>query len=163
MRCEDAQPLLAHLAAGALDEPLRAELERHIRQCGKCRREYRALLRVGELLERATPLAPPRDLWPEVAAQLTPHRPRRAPLVPRLALPRWALAAALAVLLALGGFGLWVGHKAAAPPIAHALDEDAPYFVRWNAEAHLASAFSDHAAWSLVLEAVPEPPRERQS
>jgi anti-sigma factor RsiW len=91
---------------GALDEAAFQELEAHLAGCAACRaqeRQLRALLAEAAALPRQ--IAPPRDLWPGVAAQLG----RKAQVLAwsRSLWQRPALlAAAAAVVVAVAGVAL---------------------------------------------------------
>ena len=103
MNCESVLDRLDDYADGCLGEAEFQELELHLHGCAACRREereLRALLAEAAALPRE--VAPPRDLWPGIAERI--KTPRR--VVPFR--PGWlragpgALAAAAAVVLALG-------------------------------------------------------------
>ncbi len=105
MTCGEVQELIDDYVDGALTGPELHAVELHIASCAACREEERQL---RALIARASALprekAPPRDLWPGIAARLGEHGDARA---------RWSgtrrvlfsrpmgLAAAAAVALAL--------------------------------------------------------------
>ena len=53
--CKDIQTQLADFAVGALREPERVEIERHLQTCIACQRELSALQRAGALLDATEP------------------------------------------------------------------------------------------------------------
>jgi anti-sigma factor RsiW len=115
MSCAAFEDRLDDYVDGALDEASFQDVEAHLAGCAACRereRELRALLAAAAALPRT--VAPPRDLWPGVAARL--GRPRVVAW-PRLPSGRPALLAAAAVLLAaVAGLALLRGSRPAAPP-----------------------------------------------
>ena len=71
MTCPEIQDRLDDYVDGALSEREFQEVELHLHGCAECRKQERALraiLAQAEALPRE--MAPPRDLWPEVAARL---------------------------------------------------------------------------------------------
>lgn len=92
---------------GDLPESAQRRVEEHLAVCARCRRD---LADLEALVEEARGLRaavePPRDLWPGIAARLTPRPARRnraAARRPARALPWLPLAAAAVLLLALAG------------------------------------------------------------
>lgn len=100
--------------SGELSEGEAREVRGHLAECAECRDEL-AWLRSLEEEVRALPagIAPPRDLWSGIATRLTPpdamalpplpaatEVPGVIPLRPRR--PRWPLAAAAMIAVALG-------------------------------------------------------------
>jgi len=62
--------LLSEHLAGALDPVGRGRLEDHLADCAECRRAYAELRAVVEGAAALPELAPPRDLWPDIAAAI---------------------------------------------------------------------------------------------
>lgn len=100
MTCQDVRARFAAYADSSLAEPEAQALEAHVERCPAC---------AAMLEDRAPPLAgtpalprsvvPDADLWPGIRARIGP---RPGALRSRVSLPRWALAAAAVLLLALG-------------------------------------------------------------
>ncbi len=103
MTCESVTERLDDYVDGSLGEAEFQEIELHLHDCAACRREERELRGLLAAAAALPPeLAPARDLWPEIAqrigapARVVPFRRRWPSAGPA------ALAAAAAVLLALG-------------------------------------------------------------
>lgn len=135
--------LVSDHLAGDLDEHARAGLEAHLAECAGCRAVYAELRDVVVSAAALTPLEPPRDLWPGIAAALisaegsnsrapgdtrsgdavvielptarAANRGRGGPGVGGLLGTRAGLAAAAAGLVLLTATGTW---WLAAPPAA---------------------------------------------
>lgn len=60
--------------AGALDEPARADVDRHLAECGPCREILAGLRGVVARAEEAGDVEPPRDLWPGIEEALADAR-----------------------------------------------------------------------------------------
>jgi len=99
---------LNELVDGTLEAEAALELEKHLEECSRCRKEVaqlRSLVTAAAELRRG--VEPPRDLWPDVSSGLSragggqpaaPFPERRA-----AAVPSWGwLAAAAALALAVG-------------------------------------------------------------
>ena len=104
MNCETVLERLDDYLEGVLAPGERAELERHLGDCGACRGEaegLRALLAAARALPRA--LEPGGDLWPEIARRVRAgSRPPAAALpLRRPAAFSWGAIAAGAALLVL--------------------------------------------------------------
>jgi predicted anti-sigma-YlaC factor YlaD len=66
-------------APDALPAAERAALERHVATCARCRALVRDLDGIGEAAAALPAFAPPRDLWPDIAARLVPRAPGVTP------------------------------------------------------------------------------------
>jgi len=121
MTCEEARTRLDEYVDGDLGEADFQETELHLADCAECRAQERALRSLlAEVSALPEEMAPPRDLWPEVAARLGGPEGARGVLV-RPAVSRWArpagLAAAAAVVIALSA-ALVLRHREPAPATA---------------------------------------------
>ncbi len=163
--CPDIQAALAEYAAGALPQRQRVETAHHLEGCEACRKELAALGATAALLDATRPLVPRRDLWPEVVARLSERRARRSwwalpPVIQR----RWAAGGLVAVLLVVLVVGVMVRVQGPAPTPAGTLvaqvDEEAPQYARWYAEASMTSALADRYALAFVVSAQPPAARE---
>lgn len=67
---EEWTDLLSEHLAGALDPVVRGRLEDHLADCAECRGVYAELRAVMESAAALPGLAPPRDLWPDIAAAI---------------------------------------------------------------------------------------------
>ncbi|MEA3403277.1 MAG: zf-HC2 domain-containing protein [Armatimonadota bacterium] len=117
MRCTEVRARLAEYQLGALDEAESAAVERHLQSCPECRAELEALERLDALLEPMERVEAPAGLWAEVQARMAP---RQRGVWRSLAQwwrqsPRPALAAAAALVLAVGGLWLALRSPASAP------------------------------------------------
>ena len=155
-KCDDSLKLLADYQAGSLDGARRDAVEAHLAACRSCRQELAALERTASVLGETKGLAPSRDLWPGVAAQLQPRRAARPwwrTLIPEQR--PWAVAAAVATLLVLIVAGSVLLPPASGPPESARLvtqaDEDAPVYARWHAEASLTSGMADPYALAFAV------------
>ena len=152
-KCSEVVNALADYQAGVLEGARRSAVEAHLAACSACRQELAALERAAALLDETQALKPSRDLWPGVAAQL---QPRRAPRpwwsipVPRQPAWRFALAAAFVLFVA---FSVLVGplsgpHEAR---LVAQVDEDAPVYALWHAEASLTNGMADPYALAFAV------------
>jgi anti-sigma factor RsiW len=151
--CSDIRGMLADYQAGLLGGRRRAEVEQHLAGCEACRAELRALEATAKVLDETEPLRPSRDLWPGIARQLTPRRRPQAwwhSLVPSSPRAAFALAAVVVLLVAVAiVFPIHSHHPLA--PLPHAVDEDAPLFAQWHAQASIRSGLADPYALALVV------------
>jgi len=152
MNCADAQERLDDYVDGELAGPELHEVELHIASCPACREEEREL---RELLAHAAALprevAPPRDLWPALSAELG-AAPRVLPFVPRRVVYSGLAAAAvvvMAIVVSRGGPGserpsgaaLPIAIPAAARPASTLNEAEADYDRATNA---LLATLQDH-------------------
>lgn len=122
MSCERMETLLHDHADGLLEDGDRRRLETHLRDCAACAGELEALERlrrqVGELPRS---VEPSRDLWPGIAARLSPRARvleghfggRRGGSRWRPDRVQWAAMAAAALLLVTLSSGItawWMGY-----------------------------------------------------
>ncbi len=99
---------------GALDDAASRTVERHLRNCGRCRKEADALRRLQALLHQAMVAPPEPDwtaFWPGIVRGVEdgPRSPIAAPRR-RWTTPRWAVsgtAVAAAALSLVLWFGSW--------------------------------------------------------
>ncbi|MER5948425.1 anti-sigma factor [Streptomyces sp. NPDC001904] len=116
----DLHTLTGAYALDALDDDERRAFEGHLSQCASCTQEVRELSATAGRLGLAASMAPPPDLKAQVMARITdvrqepPATPERAEQrqAPRRPVLRWALAACLAGMAALGGTTLWQHQQA---------------------------------------------------
>ena len=95
--CEERREELVELVFGELDEERAAELNLHLVECDRCRREERELLQLRESLAAEDP-EPVEGLRARVRAALPARKKKRSPLR-LLGAPVPAYAAAAAVVL----------------------------------------------------------------
>lgn len=98
MTCATFDQQLDAWLDGTLDPAAADDMDRHLATCEGCRAataEMRAVLEAAASLP--TSIAPPRNLWPEIAARLDGPAPTLG--VRRMPWRRWAPLAAAAVLL----------------------------------------------------------------
>jgi len=168
MTCEETCDRLPEFVVGAMSAREASATEAHLTECPACAQEHRALLEAGRLVDSLPPLRPARDLWPETAARLSPHRPRRRSIPDLLGLePRWAAlaaaCAAIGVALIIHG-PLRHGGLARSPIVeATAEDPDAALVARWSIEANLDAGMTDPYAAAIALAALPDSSGERSS
>ncbi|WP_420037184.1 anti-sigma factor [Streptomyces sp. cg28] len=116
----DLHTLTGAYALDALDDDERRAFEEHLSRCAFCEQEVRELSATAGRLGLAASLTPPPHLKAQVMARITDVRqeppatpvtgePRQAPRKHAL---RWALAACLAGMVALGGTTLWQHQQA---------------------------------------------------
>jgi len=146
--------MLADYSTGSLGEAEAAHVRSHLETCQACRAELASLERTGDLLNGTEPMQPGADLWPGIAAKLAPREPARQwwrVLLPnRRTWPAFAAAAAILLLVIVPMVGTRVSHG---PMVAipAAVDEEAPMFAQWYAEASLSNGASDPYALALAL------------
>ncbi len=152
-KCDEILKLLPDYQAGLLEDARRESVQAHLAACASCRAELEALERTAAVLGETEALTPSRDLWPAIAAQLSPRRTSsvwwRTP-VPRQRAWRFALAAAIVLFVA---FSILVGPLSGPPDSARlvaGVDEEAPIFARWHAEASLDMGMADPYALAVV-------------
>jgi len=115
--CEQFDQLLDDYLDARLDAAHRTSMEAHVAACPSCRTLMESLRLVKEEAARLPrSIAPPRTLWPDIAARL----PARAPVasLPRPAWVRWAPLAAAAVLLIIVTVSLTLRLVHPAPEVA---------------------------------------------
>jgi anti-sigma factor RsiW len=94
MNCDDVRSALDEFLDRGLDGADEAAVRAHLEGCTTCAREREALVELRErVAELPRSLEPPRDLWPEIEAQIGSEKVVRAAFVRR------ALLAAAAVVL----------------------------------------------------------------
>jgi len=135
---------LADYQVGALPEPERAVVARHLEQCPACQAELAALERTGALLQPMPRADAPRHVWAGVASQLTPRRaPQRLHWAPAFAAAMVVLIVALAVFVPM-----LHGHFAHGP--SQDAYADLQVAAAWN------TPLADKAALGLALIATEE-------
>ena len=154
--CETAREKLAEYQLGALAASEHATVDAHVEACEDCRADLRALEATAEALSRTELRRPTRDLWPGVAARLSPRRQAwwRALLPTARMWPAHAAAALLVVLVV--GAALHGGPVPTPAPIVElplAADAEAALFSGWHAEASMSSGMADTLALALVVQA----------
>ena len=133
MNCDRAEELLPDWMEGTLGEE-RAELEAHFAGCTSCRTLADDLQRIVTAAAALPVLPPARELWPGIAARLTPNgsvtsladRRSAGTAADRLAPPlasrrftRWrAPLAAAAAVLVVATATLWATREPATAPLA---------------------------------------------
>jgi len=144
MKCRMNRKLAAY-QVGALPPQERADVERHLHGCARCRAEMAALARTAQLL-RPMPVADaPPQVWAHVARQLTPrHAGRRvATARPRNWMPAFAVAALMLIVALAVVLPLMHGHVANGPSqIAYA---DLQLAASWD------TPLADKAALGLAV------------
>jgi anti-sigma factor RsiW len=148
--CKDIQTQLADFAVGALPEPERGEIERHLQTCAACQRELRALQRVGAALDALPPEEATAGLWSAIRREIEPPKPEpvSTPWWEALFPARWprlACAGLAATALALVALVLTVSE-----PWPSEEDETQDFLLRhgmlaWN------DPLSDKAALGVML------------
>jgi anti-sigma factor RsiW len=148
--CKDIQVQLADFVVGALPEPERGEIERHLQECGVCQRELSALQRAGAALDALELEEPPTGLWQSICREIEPPKPEPAgaPWWETLLPARWprlacaGLAATAVAMVAL--------IMTLSPPLPTEDDETQDFLLRhgmlaWN------DPLSDKAALGVIL------------
>jgi len=116
MTCSECGARLDDYLDGALSTAERALVEAHLASCQECREELsgqKALLSAARILPRS--IQPEQDLWRGIEPRLMSEQrsgstpPRSRPV------PRWALAAAAILLVAIGAALATVWQRRAAP------------------------------------------------
>ena len=103
MRCEQVRSLLNDYCEGSLSEAMRERVEAHLRGCAACRREAQFVQAIWRGLRTMPEVAPPADLHARIMTHVRANtRVREAQ--GRVALWRWAGAAAVAAGLFIMGF-----------------------------------------------------------
>lgn len=103
MTPDHPRELLPGYVLGDLERPELERVEAHLLDCPTCRAEVARLQdALYSLAEELPPVSVPADSW----ARLQARQPEPQALA-RYSLPRWPLAAGLALLLSLGGYAAW--------------------------------------------------------
>jgi len=103
MRCEQVRSLLNDYCEGSLSEAMRERVEAHLRGCAACQREVQFVQAIWRRLSAMPEVAPPADLHARIMTHVRANtRAREAQ--GRIALWRWAGAAAVAAGLFVMGF-----------------------------------------------------------
>jgi predicted anti-sigma-YlaC factor YlaD len=153
-KCDGILKLLPDYQASLLEGARRQSVEAHLAACSSCRAELEALERTASVLDETKALTPSRDLWPAIAAQLSPRRTGSVwwrVLVPRQ--PAWRLALVAGIVLFVA-FSILVGPLSGPPDSARLVaevDEEAPIFARWHAEASLGTGMADPYALAVAM------------
>lgn len=114
MNCERIEPLLSEWIDGTLDAQLRAECERHIADCPRCRELHSTLTRlVLDVGAMPRGLEPPPTQWSRLSSRLDDAS--RATAMQRRP---WGMALAAMLLLTALGIGWWwkVAHRHVVTP-----------------------------------------------
>jgi anti-sigma factor RsiW len=110
MDCRKCNDDLTAYIDGELEEPLAAQLGRHLETCPPCQAEYKELSDAGELVvAHARQLDPSPELWNNLRARVEEMpAPGGSPGLFRfLVVNRWAAAAATLAATAVLALGLW--------------------------------------------------------
>jgi anti-sigma factor RsiW len=103
MHCEQVRSLLNDYCEGSLSEAMRERVEAHLRGCAACQREAQFTQAIWRGLSAMPEVAPPADLHARIMTHVRANtRAREAQ--GRVALWRWAGAAAVAAGLFIMGF-----------------------------------------------------------
>ena len=105
MSCSQYLNSIHDLADGTIGSIRRAELELHLEQCEDCRGLLRDLERIRDAAAALPPLAPPDGAWIQIAGRLRQEGRIQdvAPAATPRRMPAAWLAAAAALLIAIGG------------------------------------------------------------
>ncbi len=108
LTCDELDDMLSDYLEGTLAAERRVAIERHARDCSRCRALLGDLMAITREARALRPLIPSRDLWPEIAARIeapvVPHpagRPARRRVFPHG--PAALAAAAAALVIATAG------------------------------------------------------------
>lgn len=117
MTCDELRLRFDDYVRGLLSDAQAAALESHLESCGACE----ALLGseagpVDAIRSLPRAVSPREDLWPGIGARLTSREPAHRR---RVAVPRWMLAAAAALLVAVssGVTALLLNRQGSRPPV----------------------------------------------
>lgn len=105
MTCEAFDAALPDYLEGTLDEPLRAEVSKHLGECVRCTSLVRDLQKIQKEAAALPDLAPSRDLWQGIEARIA------APVIPfatrperqKRVVPAWMAVAAAALVVSTAG------------------------------------------------------------
>lgn len=127
MKCTRAHELIGELLEETIDHDDRKELEQHLESCPECRDLLADFRNIKSQAAGLPVLEPSPDIWPSIMSgvrrELRPgaRSARTLGWLDRFFLPgrpRFAFAAALLLLVAVGGFLLFRGPRPAAGPVA---------------------------------------------
>jgi len=163
MTCEETRDRLDDYVDGGLAEAELHELELHLAACAGCAAEERAL---RAFLERVAALPaevnPGRDLWPGIAGRIAAPRvvALRPPIPAALRRAWWTpgagLAAAAAVVVALGATLARVWTPAPPSPTGTGVGRGAVQEAAWTADSTLLAAERQYAEATAQLMAALE-------
>ena len=135
---------------GELDEAERAAFELHRAGCARCAALADDLVRLTRAARALPDRAPPRELWPALAAALAAEHSARV--------PRWVLAFAAGVALTLGG--TWILPRLFAPhdeQLARSAESyllllhEPPGFGAQDSVAEHAAVVAQYSGWAEQL------------
>jgi hypothetical protein len=101
MNCADAEILICDYVDGALAEPARAEVERHLAECPNCAEAVRDATDAVQFMERAAAAEPPQELISHILFDPPWHRHREGwfrKKIHAVLQPRFAMGMALTIL-----------------------------------------------------------------
>ncbi|UCB53424.1 MAG: zf-HC2 domain-containing protein [Candidatus Zixiibacteriota bacterium] len=87
MKCKDVSPLLIEYQENSLRPEERGVVEKHLRQCDVCRKEFKEIERLYQLLAKERVPSPEESFWtnflPEVRARIEEKKKTRGLFFPR--------------------------------------------------------------------------------
>jgi len=102
MRCKDVSPLLIEYQENSLGPEERGVVEKHLRECDRCRKELGEIEELYQLLAKESVPSPEENFWtnflPEVRARIERKKKRRGLLIPK---PRLAFGILTIVAVAI--------------------------------------------------------------
>ncbi len=154
--CDRIRTQLANYAVGGGNRWRRGRLQRHLDACAGCRRELAALTRTGELLSVLPLESAPPGTWEAIRAHLASQPVPERRVSRGLNRPRWRLALAAAVLMAIGAGLLSLSPRhPVTPPRGMAVVQTDPD-MQDSVDGHLLAArvspMADEAAYGLALQ-----------
>jgi anti-sigma factor RsiW len=87
MRCKEISPLLIEYQENSLGPEGRGAVEKHLRECNRCRKELSEIEKLYHLLAEESVPSPQESFWtnflPEVRARIEPKKKTRGLLIPK--------------------------------------------------------------------------------
>ncbi len=159
MNCRQVVKLLPEYSVGGLNARKRAEIAAHVAECDACRRELAALEATGRLMDALPASEPPRDLWSGIAEAIKAGNTRASRWkrwVSSGTTRRWAVVAAVAVLIIALAAGIMLYRFSAPLTLVEAPDPESVVYSEWYAGAAWNSALADRSGIALALAMTPD-------
>jgi Protein of unknown function (DUF1326)/Putative zinc-finger len=101
MFCRNVRNNLSAYLQGELVTSTASSIEVHLAKCPTCRKELETIEEGIRMAEGLPLVAPPQELWQSIEDQIQKHKVQKKPVPNRSLIPRFALASAILILIAV--------------------------------------------------------------